>query len=237
MPLHDWTDLTGWEGVHHTWLTELLYWIKPRLPEGYRTFIGTTPTFTITAPVQDRPDISVRTEPPSPGESVSSSDRPSGEDPAWSREVEMAVATLPPDRALFVERQGYLVAAVELVSPRNKDRLSAKQNYAAIYAGYLRRGVHLLLVDLHPRPLRFSFAEEIARDLEFAQPPTPSPFAISYRVGEEAPNGGRFLAIGRRPLTVGQPLPTLPLALTVRQSVPVDLEHTYARAAESAYLG
>ena len=24
MPLHDWTDRQGWDGVHHLWITELL---------------------------------------------------------------------------------------------------------------------------------------------------------------------------------------------------------------------
>jgi hypothetical protein len=78
--------------------------------------------------------------------------------------------------------------------------------------------------------------EEIARDLDFPLAPTPAPFALSFRVGEEAPNGGRFLAVGRRALAVGEALPTLPLALTVHQSVPVELEQTYSRAADSAYL-
>jgi hypothetical protein len=50
MPLHDWTDAPGWDGVHQIWIVELLYWIKPRLPAGYRAYIGTTPTFAIGAP-------------------------------------------------------------------------------------------------------------------------------------------------------------------------------------------
>jgi len=59
MPLHDWTDQPGWEGVHHLWITELLRWIKPRLPEGYRAYIGSAPTVAIGAPAE-RPDVSVR---------------------------------------------------------------------------------------------------------------------------------------------------------------------------------
>jgi hypothetical protein len=43
MPLHEWTDRPGWEGMHHLWTTELLRWVKPRLPEGYRAFIGAAP--------------------------------------------------------------------------------------------------------------------------------------------------------------------------------------------------
>lgn len=36
MPLHDWADRPGWEGVHHLWIAEILRWVKPRLPLGYR---------------------------------------------------------------------------------------------------------------------------------------------------------------------------------------------------------
>ncbi len=237
MPLHDWTDQPGWDGVHQLWLVELLHWIKPRLPAGYRTYIGTRPTFAIGVPVQDRPDLGVRDWPPSHASTSETGPAPTGEDPAWDQEVEIAVETLPVDRIVYVERQGLLIAAVELVSPRNKDRESAQRNYTAIYGGYLRRGIHLVLVDVHRRPLQFSFADRIAADLAFEQPPCPAPFAVAYRVGEEAPNGGRFLALAQRPLTVGQPLPTLPLALTVHESVAIDLEQTYSRAAEAAYMG
>jgi hypothetical protein len=58
--------------------------------------------------------------------------------------------------------------------------------------------------------------------------------AVSYRVGEPAATGGRLLAIWRRPLTVGAPLPNMTLPLTVDAAVPVDLEQTYARAPADA---
>lgn len=59
MPLHDWTDRSGWEGVHHLWIAELLHWIKPRLPAGYRAYIGSAPLLAVGAPAQ-RPDLGVR---------------------------------------------------------------------------------------------------------------------------------------------------------------------------------
>jgi hypothetical protein len=68
------------------------------------------------------------------------------------------------------------------------------------------------------------------------QPPCPAPFAISYRVGERAPSGGRYLAIWRRPLAFGAPLPTMRLPLSVQEFVAVDLEQTYGRATGAAYL-
>ena len=58
MPLHEWTDRPGWEGMHHLWITELLRWVKPRLPEGYRAFIGSAPILAIGAPL-GRPDVAI----------------------------------------------------------------------------------------------------------------------------------------------------------------------------------
>ena len=121
MPLHDWSDRPGWEGMHHLWITELLRWVKPRLPVGYRAYIGSAPLLAVGAPV-DRPDVGVRSW--SPAEATRLPGPPFGEtstDPAEPDE-EIAVATLDPETAVYVERQGRLIAAVELISPRNKDR-------------------------------------------------------------------------------------------------------------------
>jgi hypothetical protein len=238
MPLHDWTDLRGWEGVRQIWIVEMLYWVKPRLPAGYRAYIGTTPAFAVDAPPQERPDMGVREwldDGTSQTPQLSSSDQAPG-DTAEEPDQEIAVTTLEGDTALFIERQGQLIAAVELVSPRNKDRPSACAAYANSYLSYLLKGVHLLLVDAHRRPLKFSFPDRIAEELRMEQPPCPAPCAVSYRVGEPAPKGGRFLAIWRRPLTVGAPLPSLPIPLSVHESVWVNLEQTYTRAAAAAYL-
>lgn len=42
MPLHDWRDDRGWDGVHLVWLAQLLDWVQPRLPAGYRVYLRTT---------------------------------------------------------------------------------------------------------------------------------------------------------------------------------------------------
>lgn len=230
MPLHNWTDRMGWEGVHHSWLTELLRWIKSRLPAGYRAYIGSVPTIAVGGPTE-KPDVSVRQwprelAPPADGAADSASEP----------DEEIAVATIDPSAAVYVEREGRLTAALELISPRNKDRPASRATYVARYVGYLLEGVNLLLVDVHRRPLAFSFADEIARELQITQPPLPAPFAAGYRVGEPAATGGRLLAVWRRPLTAGDSLPTLPLPITVETAVPVDLEQTYLRAAADAYL-
>jgi hypothetical protein len=96
--------------------------------------------------------------------------------------------------------------------------------------------VNLVLIDVDRWPLAFFFADRIAEELNLAQPPCPPPLAISDCVGEPAASDGRLLALWRRPLTVGAPLPNLPLPLTVAQAISLDLEHTYTRAAADVYL-
>jgi hypothetical protein len=229
MPLHNWRDDRGWNSLHLVWQTQLLDWIQPRLPAGYRAYLGSVPALTIDAP-NGRPDLGVRQWQPQPSEV------PTGASTTPAPDTEtVAVFELDPQTAVHIDLHGSLIAAIEIVSPRNKDRMDARQRYLGRYLGYVRQGVHLMLIDLLPRPVDFSFADALAANLGFTQPPCPAPFAVSYRVGESVPEG-TVLAIWRRPLRVGDPLPTVPLALTIRESVAVDLEHTYREAARRVYL-
>jgi len=234
MPLHDWTDERGWDSVHPLWLVYLVEWLQPRLPEGYKAFLGGVPALTV-ATGNGKPDVSVRQWSQEPAAETA----PGGTgDLQPDLEVSVAVR-LDPQRAVHVDFHGQLIAAIELVSPRNKDRADAKETYANRYLGYLRLGVHLLLVDVLPRPKGFSFSDVVTGSLGMQLPPLPPPFAAVYRVGEVVPVGedmGSLVGLWRRPLQVGQPLPPLPLPLNVHRAVVVDLEETYQRAAKRAYL-
>jgi hypothetical protein len=234
MPLHDWSDRTGWQGMGHIWITDLLRSIKPRLPVGYRAYIGSAPLLAVGAQV-DRPDVGVRSWSSVEATGLQgSSVTETSTEPAEPDE-EIAVATLDRETAVYVERQGRLIEAVELISPRNKDRPIARSAYLARYLGYLLEGAHLAIIDVHRRPVGLSFADQIATELHLEQPSALPPMAVSYRVGEPAATGGRLLAVWRRPMTVGDTLPPIPLPLTSKQKVTLDLEQTYARAAEDTY--
>src|SRR5438105_5482830 len=110
MPLHDWTALSGWDGVHQVWIVELLYWIKPRLPEGYRAYIGTTPTFAIGAPAEERPDVGVRDWPSAKSPEAAPTGQPPAapDTPEEEPDQEIAVATLQGEPTLLIERRGLL---------------------------------------------------------------------------------------------------------------------------------
>lgn len=229
MPLHDWTDRPGWEGLHIFWMTEIARDLRAHLPPGYRAVIGSSPLVAVgVTPV--KPDVAVTNG------SAHHTASASKADPTPEPDVEVAVAMLEDDTTLMVEREGRLVSVIELISPRNKDRPTAREQYATRYLNYLRGGIHLLLVDVHRRPLDFSFARTIADALGQAIPTSAAPSAVSYRVGAAAAGGGRMLAVWQQPLVVGGPLPTMPLALNLDEAVMIDLEATYSRAAADSYV-
>ena len=225
MPLHDWSDEDGWENFHDYWVFRIAERLKPILPAGYRVYIGSYGRAGLAAAA--KPDIGV---------DARAGHGDSGAVPAESwvePDAEVAVLQADPQRYAYVQRRGFVVAVVELVSPANKHGARQPET-AARYTGYLSAGVHLLLIDVLPRPYEFSLADAIAGRIGLAGPPTPSPVAIAYRATPT--HTGNQVNVWRRPLSVGQPLPTLPLPLSPGLSVPVDLDATYLKAADDAYL-
>src|SRR5277367_6426428 len=59
MPLHNWNDDRGWDSIHLLWLNQLLDWVQPRLPAGFRAYLGAVPALTIDTP-NGRPEVGVR---------------------------------------------------------------------------------------------------------------------------------------------------------------------------------
>jgi hypothetical protein len=217
--------------MHIFWMTEIARALRVDLPPSYRAVIGSSPLVAVGAALVT-PDVVVTngTAPPH------LPTHPSLPITAPAPDVEVAVATLEEDTSVQVVRDGRLVAVVELVSPRNKDRPTAREQYAARYLGYLRGGVHLLLVDIHRRPLSFSFPQLIAAGLGQELPSPAAPSVVCYRVGPPAATGGRLLAVWQHSLVIGQPFPPMPLALIPDDVVMIDLETSYNRAATDCYI-
>jgi len=124
-----------------------------------------------------------------------------------------------------------LAAAVELVSPSNKDRPRSREAFAAKCTGYLSRGCGLVVVDAvttRRAELQADLLEAVGGDVGSA---TSSPLsAVSYRaIGRD--EEGRLLAWPTA-LAIGQPLPTVPLWLAADLAVPLDLETSHSAACE-----
>lgn len=128
-----------------------------------------------------------------------------------------------------------LVAAVELVSPGNKDRDDSRRAFSAKCAAYLQRAVGLIVVDIvtnrSSRPLADLMGSMYPGQALPADPPLAAASYRPVRVG-----GTDSLELRVRPLAVGEHLPELPLALGGIGHVMLDLEATYEEARERGRL-
>jgi hypothetical protein len=124
-----------------------------------------------------------------------------------------------------------LVAAIELVSPANKDRPSNRRAFAIKCASYLEQGVCVMIVDVVTER-RANLHAELLRLLKVqAETPAKAPrdlYATAYRTVTRKET--LHLEIWAKKLAIGAVLPTLPLWISPEDSIPVDLEETYQAA-------
>jgi hypothetical protein len=132
---------------------------------------------------------------------------------------------------LNVDRERELVAAVELVSPANKDRPASRHLFVAKCLNLLQKGICVSIVDLVTIS-RFNLYVELLelkrrRDPTFTGDlkPTYAATCRTIQIGDKT-----RLDAWSYPLIVGQPLPTLPIWLTPKLTIPLDLEASYESA-------
>ena len=121
-----------------------------------------------------------------------------------------------------------LVAAIELVSPGNKDRQECRRAFATKCANYLYQGIGLVIVDvvtsrqanLHDEIIQIMGNRDDHR-LSFAT----NLYGVAYRPIKR--NQEEQIDVWSATLAVGQPLPVLPLSLAADLCLPLDLEATY----------
>jgi hypothetical protein len=124
-----------------------------------------------------------------------------------------------------------LVAAVEIVSPANKDRPENRRILVAKCAALLQKGVCVSVVDL-VTTRQFNLYADLLKLIGQTDPAlAPTPPAIYAGTCR-----GRRVGLRRRfeswayPLVVGQTLPTLPIWLGDELAVALDLETSYEEA-------
>jgi hypothetical protein len=135
-------------------------------------------------------------------------------------------------------RNRRLVAAVEIVSPANKDRPESRQLFTSKCANLLRKDVCVCLVDL-VTARRFNLYTELLALLGQMDPsmsPDPPPiYAVTCRKRQ----AGRKTKLDTWavPLVVGQSLPPLYIWLTETLIVSLDLEATYEQTCRALQIG
>ncbi len=127
-----------------------------------------------------------------------------------------------------------LRAAIELVSPSNKDRPSSRRAFVVKCASYLLQGVGLVVIDVVTERLANLHAELLQLLEVNGTPAWQSPtqlYTVAYRVVGRS--DARTLERWCEPLAIAAPLPTLPLWLEMDLCVPLGLEASYQAACTS----
>jgi hypothetical protein len=129
------------------------------------------------------------------------------------------------DRIAIRYRFGNIVAIVEIVSPGNKNSKAALRAFVDKAVAILRKGIHLLIVDLFPpsqrdpQGIHKAIWDEI--EGEFFELPADKPLTVvSYSAGE-------VKTAYVEPIAVGDRLPPMPLFLALGQHIRAPLEETY----------
>jgi hypothetical protein len=120
-----------------------------------------------------------------------------------------------------------LRAAIELVSPGNKDRPGSRQTFAAKCAGYLKQAVSVAIIDIVTER-NANLHKELLETLEVNQAAWESPtqlYAITYR--PLPVQNQQKVEAWPEVLSLGKPLPILPLWLNLELCLPLRLEETY----------
>jgi hypothetical protein len=227
MPIHDWTrvDAGTYHDFHQDWTIEIRRALnRGILPPGYRAMAdlkvgGTEP---------DVATLQLR-EPPSPGGLAVAATPPRVWQVARAEseaEAEAAYYARKANRIVVRHHRGRRVAAIEVVSPGNKNNKNGIAAFVGKLIDFLRHGIHVVVIDPFPPGRRDpdGIHQTIWRKfagLEFEPRPPDKPFTIaSFDAGE------RVAYVN--PVAVGDLLPDAPLFLTPGWYVNIPLERTYS---------
>jgi hypothetical protein len=236
MPLRDHfkppvIDEIQWQSIHYAWPMAIVLQLKAKLPPG---FIA-------------RPSVKIGT---SYEIDVATFDSTGNLPDYESREGEGGTAVLTDGSPTLLlethlpeedeyevniydaKRDMKLVAAIEIVSPRNKDRFQSRAAFVEKCAALLRREVCVSIIDVVTDHSRNLYAE-LMTQLGYPDPAMakqPSIYAVTCYWWHQFERAK--LHAWAYPLEVGKALPSLPIILTPQQSVTLSLEETYEKTCE-----
>jgi len=235
MPLRDHfrpplADRRSWDGFHGQWPAMIVIGLNQKLPRRYVA----EPQVHLGSSIE----IDVATYEGEDAKSPSAGKKDNGGGVAtavWAPpRPTLAIATDLPAMAeyavrVYDTRSGRrLVAAVEIVSPANKDRPEHRRAFVAKCAAFLQSRVCVAIVDLVTTRTSNLYGDlmelfgEVDPSLANG---SPALYAVACRW---ARNGDAWLLeTWTHSLALGRPLPTLPLWLSENLAVPLELEPSY----------
>lgn len=137
-----------------------------------------------------------------------------------------------------VHEEKRLVAAIEFVSPGNKDRAEHRQAFVAKCLTLLQQGICVSMVDIVTNR-RFNLYAEMLAQLGQTDPNLSAPQANIYSVTcrTRPPGQSHLFDSWAYRLAVGEPLPKLPIWLTEDQMLNFDLEASYEATCRALRIG
>lgn len=228
MPIHDWANTKPgrFHHFHGAWINHLAEGLNAgRLPNGYYALAEQkTEAF--------GPDVvALSLEPRPSSEPGLGGGATTMTEPRSERRVRLDTDPIPSRRLAIRHAVGdRLVAVIEIVSRRNKDRPGAVGDFAGKVADFLLGGVHVALADVFPPGkhdpggIHPAVCELLDPDATGDPPPSGRPLTFAgYRAARSPVAFLNYAAIG-------QPLPSVPLYLDAEMYIELPLEESYTAA-------
>jgi hypothetical protein len=235
MPLRDHfrppvEDRHSWDELHGMWPAVIVQQLFPILPDGYiaapRVHLGTA--FEIDVSTYEREDRP-RPERPRTGHGDVAVAPWSPPRPTLTLETELPSQDEYEVRVYDARHGRRLVAAIEIVSPSNKDRPESRRAFVAKVAALIQRDVSVSVVDLITIR-QFNLYAELLELIGGSDPilgtEPPALYVVTAR-GRRRAGQRPVLDTWFDPMALGQPLPTLPIWLDDDLGVFLDLEVSY----------
>lgn len=221
----------NWEALHGGWPMMIAQRLNSLLPEQYiaqpKVRLGSV--MEVDIGTLERENNGWKPEFPSSGNGVTVAWSPAA--PTVLLETELADPSIY-EVNIYTQDEYRLVACIELISPSNKDRADNRQNFIQKCKALLRQNICVILVDVVTNR-NFNLYAELQEG--FHAGPTEVSKAALYAVSCRGTRKGNLwkLEAYEHSLSIGSPLPTLPLWLDDENYVALELESTYEEACSS----
>jgi hypothetical protein len=214
-----------WDAVHGQWpaemVRELFHLLPPRYQAEPKIHLGSSFEADISTYEDERSGRGADT-----GVGVATLAAPA---PTLTVEADLSEFDQYEVRIYDEELGRRLVAAIEIVSPSNKDRPKARETFVGKVTTLLQQDVCVTIVDL-VSILHTNLYVELLEHLDRTDPnlgPTPPDVYTATLRGRKRAKGRDLLDTWFYPMTVGQPLPTVPVWLAPDFRILFPLETSY----------
>ena len=228
-----------WDALHAMWPATIVQYLFTRLPEGYvaapGVHLASSHEIDVSTYSEEEPLTAVAKQEGNGGVAVATQLMPP---PTFT-----LVTSLPDQEEYEVRIYDHeygrtLVAAIEIVSPSNKDRPDSRRAFVAKTAALLQKGVCVSIIDLvtvRQFNLYADLLELVGRSDPALGAEPPYIYAVTLR-GRKRIRKRPLLENWFYPLQLGQPLPALPVWLDEDRGLMVELEPTYEEACRVLHI-